>query len=246
MQFFTADLHIHTLLSPCGDLGASPKNIVQKAAETGLNIIGITDHNSTRHCRLISKLAGEHGIMVLPGAEVTSQEEAHCLTFFPDFQALDFFQDYLDKHLPDFANDPDRFGYQVQVDEDENIIYQENRLLISAISQDTEQIEKTVHSLGGLFIPAHINRQTYSIISQLGFIPEDLYYDALEISRHTTKEKFVQQYSYLITKSFIQSSDAHFIKDIGTATTKFWLEKCNFEEIKMALHGKNGRFVEVG
>jgi PHP family Zn ribbon phosphoesterase len=245
MQFFEADLHIHTVLSPCGDLEASPKNIVKKAIQEGLNIIGITDHNSTRHCKLISKLASANGILVLPGAEVTSQEEAHCLAFFPNFDALDVFQEYLDKHLPGFPNNPDKFGYQVQVDEDENIIYEEERLLISAISQNADQIEEKVHSLGGLFIPAHINRQTYSIISQLGFVPDDLNFDALEISRHITKEKFIRQNPYLSGKTFIQSSDAHFIKDIGMVTTKFWMDKASFEEIKLALHGKNGRFVMV-
>ncbi len=245
MQFYTADLHIHTLLSPCGDLDASPRNIVEKAAAQGLQVIGITDHNSTRHCKLISKLAKEHGIYVLCGAEVTTREEAHCLTFFPGFDALDSFQNYLDAHLPDFANNTDKFGYQVQVDEMENIVYEEERLLISAIAQDVEQIEKKVHSLGGLFIPAHINRQTYSLISQLGFVPDDLQYDALEISRHVTKENFIKQNPYLANKTFIQSSDAHFPRDIGMVTTRFWIEQCNFEEIKMALHGDKGRFVKV-
>jgi 3',5'-nucleoside bisphosphate phosphatase len=246
MQYFKADLHIHTVLSPCGDLDASPKNIVENAVNRGLQIIGVTDHNTTRHCRLIAQMAQKHGIFVLCGAEVTTREEAHCLCFFPGFKELEIFQDYLDKHLPDFPNNTDKFGYQVQVDEAEQIIYEEKRLLISAISQDVEQIEEKVHSLGGLFIPAHINRQTYSIISQLGFVPDDLRYDALEISRHTTREKFISQNPYLSDKTFIQSSDAHYVRDIGTVTTKFWIEACNFDEIKWALHNENGRKVEVG
>lgn len=245
MQYFKADLHIHTLLSPCGDLDASPINIVESAVKAGLQIIGITDHNTTRHCRLIAKLAKKHGIYVLCGAEVTTLEEAHCLCFFPGFAELDLFQEYLDQHLPDFPNNADKFGYQVQVDEAEQIVYEEQRLLISAIAQDLEQIEKKVHSLGGLFIPAHINRQTYSIISQLGFVPDDLQYDALEISRHTTQEKFTSQNPYLSGKTFIQSSDAHFVRDIGTVTSNFWLEACSFGEIKLALHNENGRKVEL-
>lgn len=245
MRFFKADLHIHTLLSPCGDLEMSPKNIVEKAGVEKLDIIGITDHNSTRHCKLISELASQHNIFVFCGAEVTSREEAHCLAFLPDFEKLDEFQNYLDKYLSPIPNDPNKFGYQVQVDKDENIIYEEENLLISAIDQSVDEIEEMVHGLGGIFIPAHVNRQTFSIISQLGFIPPDLNYDALELSKHISKEKFIQQNAYLKNSTFIQSSDAHFISNVGDVSTQFYMEKASFDEVKMALRNEGGRFVEA-
>ena len=244
MKTYKADLHIHTVLSPCGDLEMSPENIVKQALKKELQIIGITDHNSTRHCRLISEIAKKNGIFVLCGAEVTTREEVHCLCFMPNFEKLAIFQDYLDQHLPDIKNDVTQFGYQVQVDEDEQIIYEEEKLLISALDQSIGQIEEKVHQLGGLFIPAHINRPAFGLINQLGFVPDDLNYDALEISKHITKSWFIGKNPYLKSKIFIQSSDAHFIENLGEVSTIFRLEKPDFDEIKMALHNTGGRSVD--
>ncbi len=245
MNTYKADLHIHTVLSPCGDLEMSPKNIVKQAFERNLNIIGITDHNSTRHCRLISEIAKDKGIFVLCGAEVTSKEEVHCLCFMPDFEKLAVFQEYLEQNLPEIKNDENMFGYQVQVDEDEQIIYEEEKLLISALDQSIGQIEEKVHQLGGIFIPAHINRTANGLISQLGFVPDDLKYDALEISKHISLPKFLLQNPFLKSKTFIQSSDAHFIKNLSEVWTTFSLEDLSFNEILMALHGTNGRKVNI-
>ena len=100
MNTYRADLHIHTVLSPCGDLDISPTRIIEKAREKGLDIIGITDHNSTRHCSLIRELAQPAGIFVLMGAEVTTREEVHCLSFFENDDQLSEFQAYLEQHLP--------------------------------------------------------------------------------------------------------------------------------------------------
>ena len=167
-----------------------PVNIVSEAAKKGLDIIGITDHNSTRHCALISKLAAEKGIFVLQGAEVTTKEEVHCLVFFENTDALETFQDFLDASLPDILNVPEIFGYQVQVDENEMIIFEEPRLLINAINKSLEEVGSYVHSLNGLFIPAHIDRKKNSIYSQLGFLPADLNADALEVSGQSAPEQF--------------------------------------------------------
>lgn len=244
MKTFCADLHIHTLLSPCGNLEMSPGNIVNRAKEQGLNMIGITDHNSTRHCRLIHKLAAKENIFVLCGAEVTSKEEVHCLCFMPDFDQLDQLQQYLDLYLMDFKNDVDKFGYQVQVDEDEMIVYEEEKLLIQSINQSINQIEAFVHANGGLFVPAHVNRSAYSLISQLGFIPDDLNFDALEVSKHVTRDSLRKAYLYLWNATIIQNSDAHFLKDIGSVRNYFQIQKPDFNEIKWALQKKNHRFVQ--
>lgn len=241
MKSFLADLHIHTVLSPCGDLGMSPANIVEAAFARNLDIIGITDHNSTRHCRLVRRLAEKKGITVLCGAEVTTSEEVHCLAFMPDMDKLDLLQKYIDGHLPDIMNDKNRFGYQVQVDEDEAIVYEEKKLLIAAISRNIEEVEKFVHSHGGIFIPAHINRPAFGLISQLGFVPPELKFDALEISKHITPEKFLSNHPDLGQYTFIQSSDAHFPENIGDAGTVFNVSKPGFEEIRDALHHRHGR-----
>ncbi|MBI9057965.1 MAG: PHP domain-containing protein [Labilibaculum sp.] len=245
MKKFRADLHMHTVLSPCGDLEMSPANIVRKASERGIDILGITDHNSTLHAPLIKELASREGIMVLMGAEVTTKEEVHCLCFFENEVLLSQFQEYLNRHLPNIPNDTDRFGYQVVVNEEEEITDEIDCLLISGLNQGIEEIEKKVHALNGLFIPAHINKTVNSIISQLGFLPPDLKVDALEISQHTTKSEFLKKNKYLKNYNFIQSSDAHYIDNIGNTWTNFFMERRNFEEIKMALAGIDGRKIEI-
>ena len=245
MKKFRADLHMHTVLSPCGDLEMSPANIVRKASERGIDILGITDHNSTLHAPLIKELASREGIMVLMGAEVTTKEEVHCLCFFENEELLSQFQEYLNQHLPNIPNDPDRFGYQVVVNEEEEITDEIDCLLISGLNQGIEEIEKKVHALNGLFIPAHINKTVNSIISQLGFLPPDLKVDALEISQHTTKSEFIKKNKCLKNYNFIQSSDAHYIDNIGNAWTNFFMERRSFEEIKMALAGIDGRKIEI-
>ncbi len=157
--------------------------------------------------------------------------------------ALNTFQDYLDASLPDILNVPEIFGYQVQVDENEMIIYEEPRLLMSAINKSLEEVGAYVHSLNGLFIPAHIDRRKNSIYSQLGFLPADLIADALEVSRQTTPEQFAILHPEIRKYTLTRASDAHYQENIGMAVTNFSLEHASFAEISMALRGENGRGV---
>lgn len=232
---FLADLHIHTCLSPCGDLEMSPRNIIAKAKERGLDIIAITDHNSTRNVETCVEIGKKNNIFVIGGCEVNTMEEVHCLTLFPDLDVLEEFQVYLDEHLPDIKNNPSFFGFQVAVDENDNIIYVEDRTLIAALDVDIETLSEKVLSLGGIFIPAHIDRSKNSIFSQLGFIPFDLKYNALEVSWRTTVEKFIEKHPKLASKSFIQSSDAHFPEDIGKVYTELEMEKLDWESFVKAI-----------
>lgn len=128
-----ADLHIHTVLSPCGDLDMSPANIIGMALQKGLSLIGISDHNSTRQAPVIQQLGEQQGLRVLCGTEVNTAEEVHALAYFPTLERLTAFQHFLDLHLPDIKNNPDKFGYQVVVDAEEQITYEEERLLITAL-----------------------------------------------------------------------------------------------------------------
>lgn len=241
MKQYRADLHIHTVLSPCGDLEMSPVNIVSEAARKGLDIIGITDHNTTRHCELVTRLAAKKGIFVMQGAEVTTKEEVHCLAFFENTYALKKFQEFLDENLPEIYNDPVKFGYQVQVDEYDKVIYEERKLLINAVAKSIHELETFIHSLHGLFIPAHINKLKNSIYSQLGFLPVNLNADALEISGTAASSGFLTVHPDIKSYSQITGSDAHYQDEIGSAFTIFLLEIPTFEEIRMALNGNEGR-----
>lgn len=241
MAKYRADLHIHTVLSPCGDLSMSPREIIGAALARNLHIIGITDHNSTLQAPLIRNMAKKHGISVFCGAEVTTREEIHCLVFMPDEDTLQVLQDYLERHLMKISNDVDRFGYQLVVDDMENIVQEYPWLLLSSIDQNIGQVAAFAHSHGGLFIPAHVTRPMFSLVSQLGFIPTDLDADAIELSRHTSSEEFAKGYGKNNMLPVIRSSDAHYLVDIGRAVTEMEMESPCFEEFGMALKGMAGR-----
>lgn len=244
MRTFKADLHIHTILSPCASLDMSPKNIVRTAIEKNLDIIGITDHNSTRQCEIVAKEAGKRGLTVYQGVEITTQEEIHCLAFFSNPNDLNSFQAILDEHLPCIKNNPSLFGYQVVVDEDENVVFEEERLLINAIGLGIEKIESLVHQLNGVFIPAHINKSKNSVISQLGFIPPSLKADAFEITKHITEIDNYKKANQLTDSSvIIRNSDAHLPQEIGQSTSKFEMESTDFSEFRLALKNQLGRKV---
>ncbi|MFZ4522828.1 MAG: PHP domain-containing protein [Bacteroidales bacterium] len=235
MSTFRADLHIHTLLSPCGDLEMSPDVIIARSKEMLLDIIGITDHNCTRQCGVVRKLGNLKGIKVLCGAEVTTKEEVHCLAFFETEEQLVDFQKFLDDNLPYIANDTKRFGYQVVVDEENNIVYTEERLLLSALTQSIDQVEAKVHSLNGLFIPAHIDKKRFGLLEQLGFLPADLQTDALELSPFANPGEFILKNQYLKNHTFISGSDAHYPHQIGNRITVLEMENSGFEDIRKVL-----------
>ena len=234
-------MHIHSVLSPCGDLSMSPKNIVQAALANKIDIIAITDHNSTKMCKIVQKVASEYGITVIPGVEVTTQEEVHCLAYFHDFEQANTFQEYLEANLPFFQNNVDYFGYQVVVDENDMILEEIESLLINGLKVSIEEVGQKVHELGGVFVPAHIDKHKNSIISQLGFIPPDLEIDALELSKFTNQEKFTTTNPFYANYAYMQSSDAHFIENIGDVYTMFELENPTLNEIVDAFEGKNNR-----
>lgn len=245
MNQYLADLHVHTVLSPCGCLEMSPLNIVAKAKEKKLDILGITDHNSTLHCALMQKLGTENGIFVLMGVEVTTREEVHCLAYFESYQALTEFQAYIDRHLPFIKNNPALFGHQVVVDQDENILEEIDKLLIVAINQSINQVQEKVCELGGLFVPAHIDRARFGIISQLGFFPSDLQVNAIEINKIDFIKTFREQNPSLGQISIVNNSDAHHPDNIGAGHSYFEILHPSFHEIKMAFHGQNNRKVFI-
>lgn len=235
MQTFRADLHVHTVLSPCASLEMSPVNIVRRAAEKGIDILGITDHNSTHHCISASKLAKKMGIYVMMGVEITTREEIHCLAYFETEEQLAEIQQYLDSHLPDIHNDPQKFGYQVIVDEEETIIREEKRLLISALDQSLEDVEVKVHSLDGLFIPAHIDKNRFSLISQLGFIPKGLKMDALELSKNVKYASILPYLEGFRNKVMLKNSDAHTLEEVGSIFSLLDMEQRSFSEFRRFL-----------
>jgi predicted metal-dependent phosphoesterase TrpH len=243
MKKFRADLHIHSVLSPCGDLDMSPRRIVAEAKARGLDAIAVTDHNSTLHGPLTRELAKPLGIKVFYGAEVTTREEAHCLCLFDTEEQRVAFQQFIERNLPKIKNDPARFGYQVVVNESDEILQEVEPLLLSALQVGVNDLEKEVHRLHGLFIPAHVDRPMYSLTSQLGFIPAELKFDAIEVFRNTNVDEFRQKSKHLQNPTIIKNSDAHVPNQIGTTYTEYLMEALEFSELSKALKGIEGRRV---
>ncbi len=241
MNLYRADLHIHSVLSPCGDLGMSPSKIIEEALKKRLDILGITDHNCTYHCKLMMQLGKKAGIMVLPGVEINTKEEIHCLAFFENEDGADEFQKFLNARLPLLMNNKELFGSQLVVDANERILLEIDAMLISVLDANIYEVEAEVHRLNGLFIPAHIDRPSNSIISQLGFIPDDLKADALEISSNNRAIDYVKRFPEFAAYTIISNSDAHFRENIGRTTTLFKINECSFPEIKMAFRSENHR-----
>jgi 3',5'-nucleoside bisphosphate phosphatase len=219
----------------------SPTKIIEAALRKKIDILGISDHNSTHHCRLMTELGNRAGILVLPGVEVNTKEEIHCLAFFENADITDEFQKFLDDKLPFVQNDKKLFGDQLVVDKDENIRFEVESLLTTALNATIYEVSEKVHSLGGVFIPAHIDRPFTSILSQLGFIPEDLQFEALEVSTLNPVSSYLKRYPELSKYTVISNSDAHVLENIGRTTSLFKLNECTYQEFVMALRQENHR-----
>ena len=177
------DLHIHTVLSPCAEIEMIPPLIVRRAQALGLGIIAITDHNCTANARGVMQAAQGTGITVLPGIEVQTREEVHMLCLFQDMDQADALDRVVAKALPDEQNRAEFFGAQYVVDAAANHIRTEERLLATSTTMSVEQVVSKANALGGLCLPAHIDRSSYSLLGNLGFIPPDLAIAGVELSR---------------------------------------------------------------
>lgn len=243
MQQYKVDLHIHTCLSPCGSLEMSPKKIVLAALSQGLDAIAITDHNTTLQIPVVQLLGKELGLTVIAGVEVTTREEAHCLVFFETEEARLVFQDYLECHLPSIPNDPDRFGDQVWVNADDEIMGESPYLLLSALDQSVNQIAAKVKEIGALFVAAHIERPSFSLISQLGFINPSLTLDAIEFNNYQRYKELSSHQRYLFKYTQYSASDAHCLEQIGTKPAIWQSDELSFNGLRKAFAKQDDHFI---
>lgn len=241
-RWVKADLHLHTCLSPCTDLDMSPRGIVRAAREKGIDLIGVCDHNSAENVAAVRRAAARQGLLVLGGMEVTSSEEVHTLVFFDDDEALLRFQDVVYAHLAG-RNDERVYGEQVIVDDEDGVTGFCERLLIGATSLTLRDVVRRAREIdaGCLLVAAHIDREAFGVIGQLGFIPEDLAVDAVEISPHMTAAAARARFPQCRRYPMVAGSDAHRPGDIGMRTTAFCIEDASLAEIKKALAGAGGR-----
>ncbi len=240
MKLYKADMHIHTCLSPCGDWGMSPRAIVEKSRQKGLDIIAICDHNTAENAGAAIRSGKKHGITVLPGMEICSKEEVHVLAIFGTLDRAMMMQKFVYEHLHG-ENSANLWGDQVVVDENDEVIAENFNLLIGATTLSIYELVNKVNEFNGLCIASHIDRPAFGIISNLGFIPDDLQFTALEVSWRMSIDGAAVTIPGISNFQCITSSDAHYIEDIGKVWTGFMLEAPTFDEIQMAFAGRSGR-----
>ncbi len=219
-----------------------PMALVKKALEANLDMIAICDHNASANVPYVMKAAEKSRLKVLPGMEITTSEEVHLLAIFDSLPHLSFMQKIINQHLTG-ENDENLFGVQAIVNELGEVEGINNQLLIGATDLSMNELIDYIHQFNGLAIASHIDRESFSVLSQLGFIDTHTNFDALEITPLTGFHQARIKYKDLNNYSFIVSSDAHFIQDIGSAMTRMSLQEPSFEELKMAIKKQNGRMI---
>jgi 3',5'-nucleoside bisphosphate phosphatase len=217
-----------------------PPLIVRQALARGLNLIAITDHNSAANCAAVMQAALDTGLTVLPGMEVQTAEEIHTLCLFDTVEQALTWQGTVFDHLPARANAEDVFGAQYVVDAEGGYIRTETRLLQTSTDLPLEEVLRRVKALGGLAIPAHVDRPSYSLLANLGFVPAGLAAPALELFRLTDPAAAVACWPDLAPYPLIRSGDAHRLNEISPAL-KLMLAAPTIAELALALAGTNGR-----
>jgi hypothetical protein len=237
-----ADLHVHTCLSPCADWEMSPRKIIRACRAAGLGLIAVCDHNSAENAGAVMSVGRRRGLAVLPGMEICSREEVHVLAIFGELEQALAMQERVYAHLPG-ENRPDVFGHQIVATEADEVLAQNPRLLIGATALSLADIVRSTHALKGLSLAAHVDRPTNGIIQQLGFIPQGLDLDGVEVSHRISPAAAKSALPAIGNLPCLTFSDAHFLSDIGRAHTGFLLEAATFDELCLALKETRGRRV---
>lgn len=241
LKLYKGDLHIHSCLSPCADLYMTPKRIIDKCIEKGIDIIAICDHNSCENVRYVIEAAKKHSITVIAGMEITTSEEVHIVALFPNNIQAWKMQQVIYSKL-EGVNDEDLFGVQAVVNESDEVVSINEKLLIGVPNLTINEVVEHIHKFKGIAICAHIDREGFGIIGKLGFIPDDLPIDAIELSPLTKDIKPLLDNNPDLAKfPIFFSSDAHTLDAIGNAYTALLLQEPSFREIKLAIRERAHR-----
>jgi PHP family Zn ribbon phosphoesterase len=238
-----ADLHVHTALSPCADGEMTPPAIVERALAEGLAMIAVCDHNSARNTAAVQEAAGAR-LAVLAGMEVTTAEECHVVGLFPDAGAAAAAGLEVGATLSCTDDGYEAFfGEQLVLDAGGAEVAREDRALATATTLDVDAVVALIHRHGGLAVAAHIDRHSFGVIAQLGFFPDAAGFDAVEVSRHVADDAAAEEPFRVHGLPLVHSSDAHYLAEIGVARTAVRCERPGFDELTLALAGREGRSV---
>ncbi len=243
LRAFSADLHIHTLLSPCGEIEMIPPLIVRAAMAAGLDMIAITDHNSCENARAVIEAAEGSGLRVLPGLEVQSVEGVHLLCLFDMVEQAEKMQRVVYESLPEVELSERLVQEQMVVDFEANFVKYCTIPISLPTSMNIDEVFQRVYSLEGLVIPSHIDRLETGICGVLGMLPETPVFEAVEISRNLSTAEARSRYPSIGNLPVFHSSDAHWLSAIGESRTTLYLEHRSVAEIRLACQGEGGRRV---
>jgi hypothetical protein len=216
---------------------------MKRLKELGINWMAITDHNSMANCPAYEQVAQQEGLSFTWGVEIQSSEEIHLLAYFDDSEAAKSFDKELYDSLLPLENDADFFGDQVIIDENENILRVEQRALINSSMWDMSTVVKHVHAYQGFVVPAHVDAGVNSIISQLGFIPDEPEFRMFGVTSGLNIQNWVQQQPFFADKTFLRASDAHYLADLGSGFSELFLEKASASELDLLALKQAGRLI---
>ena len=234
------DFHIHSCLSPCGDNDMTPNNIVNFAKIMGYDVIALTDHNTALNCPAVAKIAEENGITFIPGMELCTSEEVHIVCLFYTLEDALSFSEYVKSTMPPIKNKPSVFGEQLICDENDNVIGQEGILLVTASGISTEKVVKKVAEYNGICYPAHIDRSSFSILSNLGTIDEYFGFKCAEIYDILKEDELNEKHPYLNKLKILSDSDAHYLENMRLPQQVIEVPENNIKTILDYLNKKGG------
>ena len=232
------DFDLHSCLSPCGDNDMTPYNLVNMAKIMGLDVIALTDHNTALNCPAAVKAGEEAGVLVLPGMELCVSEEAHIVCLFGETEAALEFSRCVEERIPNIPNRPEIFGEQRLMNGEDAVTGLYEKLLLTAADISVEEVRPLVDSYDGLCFPAHIDRDSYSVISALGAFSAAWGFTAAEMTRDADAAAYIERYPVLEGLRILRSSDAHYLENIGCAGGELELNCLKWERIVCSLTKK--------
>ena len=230
MRFYY-DLHIHSCLSPCGSMDMTPNNIVNMAKILGIDVIALTDHNSSLNCEAAMKAGEKTGVLVIPGMELTTSEDIHAVCLFPTLEKALSWNDYVDNHRIKIKNKPDIYGRQVIMNENDEETGEIERLLIPAADISIMNARKLVRGFGGVCYPAHIDRGSLSILSVLGEIDENCGFTTAELADKSKLDTLRARHPILNKLKIVTNSDAHYLENMREAENFLELSELTSENL---------------
>ena len=248
MKQILADLHIHSLLSPCAEVEMTPHHIMMRAAAAGVGAIALTDHNASGNLPAMIRLQEKYPVKVFPGMEVECKEEAHLVVLFDKMSQMTAWQKQVDAAFSGRLNQPEKFGAQFVVDEEDNLIKEEPRMLLGPLTLTAAEVVAAVNKLGGLCFAAHVDRPAYSLLMSLGFLPTELGLAAAEISRNSLAELQEQKLkSRTGNLPYVTNSDAHWMQAFLTGPKNLvTVRELTIKELRLALAAQEGRSWQAG